>query len=440
LPEFPLFLDVDLSLYIPGLLLTGALLILFVYHFFLYVQYKERIILFYSCYLFSLASYIGLYLYARYYYPGREEAFAYYLEEIANIAAIIFYCLFLVEAVAEWKNRFPLLFKSLDITIYITVVYCILLLVLGMLDYRYRLNEMTMTVLAIGIRVIFLILAIIAVPLLFPLKADVFIKMLKWGASIYLVMILIVMTATVMPSKKILHMDAIHWFFIGTLIDIVIFSIAMGFKIKSVFSRIMEMRNKISQDLHDEVGATLSGIALYSHLAQQQIKEAHNSKAEQSLDTIKNSAAQMVDRLSDIVWAVNPKNDSLPGLMKKVEEYALEMATVRKIKVKTNITDRLDEISLPMEYRKNIYLICKESINNAIKYSQGSDLLLEVMQDNRELDFVIADNGTGFDHGKIKRGNGLDNMLHRAAEMNADLDIFSEPGKGTTIRLKCKIT
>ena len=84
----------------------------------------------------------------------------------------------------------------------------------------------------------------------------------------------------------------------------------------------------------------------------------------------------MVNRLNDIVWSVNPEHNSLKNLMQKLEEYAIEMAAVKNIKVQVNAPESLAELQLPVESRHNIYLLVKEAINNAVKYSEAS--LLEL--------------------------------------------------------------
>ena len=121
--------------------------------------------------------------------------------------------------------------------------------------------------------------------------------------------------------------------------------------------RLSDVRNKISQDLHDEVGATLSGIALYAHLAQKQNSQNQSSKASESLDIINSNATAMVKKLSDIVWAVNPANDSFQQLMQRLEDYAKETGFPKGISTITRFNKEMAEIKLAMEIRKNIYLI-----------------------------------------------------------------------------------
>jgi len=118
----------------------------------------------------------------------------------------------------------------------------------------------------------------------------------------------------------------------------------------------------------------------------------------------------MVNKLNDIVWLINPDQDSLQKLIQRLEEYATDMAMIKTMQVKVNMPAHLQEHNLPVESRRNIYLFCKEAINNAVKYSQGTLLELNVKETGDKLEFSVADNGKGFDAVTVRRGNGLENM------------------------------
>jgi signal transduction histidine kinase len=148
----------------------------------------------------------------------------------------------------------------------------------------------------------------------------------------------------------------------------------------------------------------------------------------------------MVNKLNDIVWVVNPRHDSLRQLMQKLEEYALEMAVVKGIKVQSNIQTGIENLNLPMESRRNIYLICKEAINNAVKYSGASILEIRIYPIDHSVEFLIKDNGKGFNNTAIKKGDGLGNMQKRADEIGAKLILQSRENEGTSVSLHYKIT
>lgn len=204
--------------------------------------------------------------------------------------------------------------------------------------------------------------------------------------------------------------------------------------------KLANLRNKISQDLHDEVGATLSGIALYSYITRQQSDNNDQEQVAKSLGIIEKNATGMVKKLNDIVWAVNPAHDSLTSLMHRLEEYAIEAAAPKNISVKLSQDQELHTTKLSMDQRKNIYLICKESVNNAVKYSGATLISIKFSIEQNLLLVIISDNGQGFDLKEINRGNGLNNMEARASEINAVIKIESRPTFGTQVLLECKIT
>ncbi|MBE8712307.1 tetratricopeptide repeat-containing sensor histidine kinase [Sphingobacterium hungaricum] len=204
--------------------------------------------------------------------------------------------------------------------------------------------------------------------------------------------------------------------------------------------RLANLRTKISQDLHDEVGATLSGIAMYSYITKEQIKKQQHQDVDASLDLIKDNAGEMVAKLNDIVWAVNPAHDSLHALLFRLKEFALQLTAAKEINLQFAIPESLGDLKLSMQERKNSYLICKEAINNAVKYSQCQRLEIEVIASQNAIQFLIKDDGKGFEKSSAIYGNGLINMEHRAQEIDAKLTIDSSPNQGTTIKLNCKIT
>ena len=143
---------------------------------------------------------------------------------------------------------------------------------------------------------------------------------------------------------------------------------------------------------------------------------------------------------NDIVWAVNPHADNLYSLLERLKDFALQLTAVKDIKLVIDLSTSLSALKLSMEQRKNIYLICKESINNAVKYSNCTLISVEVYHQNKIIDIRLIDNGDGFLPDEIRTGNGLTNMLNRAKEIGATLSIDSLVGIGTSIKFICKIT
>mgnify|MGYP003823615375 CR=1 FL=1 len=202
---------------------------------------------------------------------------------------------------------------------------------------------------------------------------------------------------------------------------------------------ILNERLRISQDLHDEIGATLSGISMYSHIAKEQIKSQSRDVVLTSLSIMQESAGDMVNKLNDIVWLLNPDKAQLLQLLEKLEEYAGKMTNAKNIQVVTDIPAEISVLELPIEARRNLYLIFKEAINNAVKYSQATTLSILVKALDHTVEFELKDNGIGFDREHVGRGNGLNNMQSRANEIGATLHLDTSPGRGTRLFLTYRL-
>jgi signal transduction histidine kinase len=162
--------------------------------------------------------------------------------------------------------------------------------------------------------------------------------------------------------------------------------------------------------------------------------------AKYAANIIQDSAAEMVYKLNDVVWLINPDKGSLQDLIDKLAEYAHKLCLAKNMKADVQVKGELDYLKLPIGTRRNIYLFCREAINNGAKYSKATILSMEVILHANILKIIIQDNGVGFDMSNVKRGNGLDNMLKRADEMGADVEIQSAPLQGCTILFGLKIT
>ncbi|RZM27806.1 MAG: tetratricopeptide repeat-containing sensor histidine kinase [Pedobacter sp.] len=240
-------------------------------------------------------------------------------------------------------------------------------------------------------------------------------------------------------TKQEKRIATIRFYFIVALILLLSAAFGAYYYYNRQRVKVMELRNKISQDLHDEVGATLSGINLYAHMARTQCEEQDQSGASRSLNIINTNAKDMIKKLSDIVWAVSPSNDSLEELMQRLEAYAVEAGFPKGIRVSVIHDEQLFKVKLSMEFRKNIYLLSVEAVNNAIKHSNCSILTINTMLLGRRLHLCITDDGMGLSTEKASKGNGLDIMKRRASEIKADLKITSD-NSGTVVKLICKLT
>ena len=194
----------------------------------------------------------------------------------------------------------------------------------------------------------------------------------------------------------------------------------------------LELRNQIAADLHDEVGSSLSSIHMLSQIATQQPggDTAHND----ILARMSTNAKETMDKMGDIVWMIKPGESEGSGLKQRMERFTYEICSSKNIDTTLEM-EVLEKVKLTMEQRKNLYLIFKEALNNAVKYSGTEKVEVKVTSQNKQLELLVKDYGKGFNPETTGRGNGLDNMKNRAKELNGHLEIITASGNGTTVQL-----
>lgn len=193
----------------------------------------------------------------------------------------------------------------------------------------------------------------------------------------------------------------------------------------------LELRNQIAADLHDEVGSSLSSIHMLSQMANSNVE---NNTQKNILDKVSTNAKETMDRMSDIVWMIKPGETEGGSLKQRMERFAHEICSGKNIALRMDIA-AVENIKLTMGQRKNVYLIFKEAINNAVKYSGAEKIEIKALLQNKQLELLVRDHGKGFEQITVRRGNGLDNMKNRAKECSGDLEIISSAGGGTEIKL-----
>jgi ligand-binding sensor domain-containing protein len=193
------------------------------------------------------------------------------------------------------------------------------------------------------------------------------------------------------------------------------------------------VRNEISKDLHDDVGSTLSSISILSQVAKNKLLEGHEEESSSIMTKINSYSQEMVEKMGDIVWAVNPGNDTIKDIIPRLNFFFIETCSSKGILLQFSTDSAVEKRILSMQGRKNIYLICKEAINNAIKYSDCRRILVEIRQVGYRFEISISDDGKGFDTMAPRQGNGLTNIQIRAAELKGVLELFSMAGHTSVI-------
>lgn len=190
------------------------------------------------------------------------------------------------------------------------------------------------------------------------------------------------------------------------------------------------MRNTIARDLHDDIGSALSSINILSQVALSE----KDGNAQTYLQRIGDQSTRMMEDMGDIVWSINPRNDSMNQIITRMREFAVEILESKN--VECHFSEEVEEgLTLDADQRKNLFLVFKESVNNAAKYSNARQIEIRLHQQDHALLLSVKDDGRGFDEREIKTGNGLRNMRERAKEINGTITLKSVVDQGTEVSL-----
>jgi len=222
------------------------------------------------------------------------------------------------------------------------------------------------------------------------------------------------------------------WWFIGLL------ALSMGVIVFCLFKyriaqlkKLQNMRNNISRNLHDDIGASLSNIGILNELAKRNL-EQDRVKAKDYLNRAAEDIQHISENLGDIVWNINPQFDNINNLFIRMKRYAADMAEGRNIICEFHFPVEAD-IDFSMEKRRNFYLLYKEAVNNMVKHSEAKTASISITLSAASLNLIVKDDGKGFNVGDLIEGNGLQNMKQRAGQLGGELKINSNPGKGTIL-------
>jgi hypothetical protein len=191
-----------------------------------------------------------------------------------------------------------------------------------------------------------------------------------------------------------------------------------------------EIRKNIATDLHDDLGSTLNSVKVFTNLAISGVKQ------EESLQQVKDNLSEATMSLRDMIWVLDDSLDTLDELVTRLKQFALPITAASNMEFIVTAGSDVNARTLSKEEKRNLFLICKEAINNSIKYSGASQITVEITPAGKKIQITIADNGKGFDEATIKKGYGLKNMQYRAEQIKYTVTMTSSAGKGTQICLR----
>jgi len=197
---------------------------------------------------------------------------------------------------------------------------------------------------------------------------------------------------------------------------------------------VVKVRNRVARDLHDDMGSTLSTINILSAMAKTKLN-VDPVKTSEYISKISENSQRMMEAMDDIVWSIKPQNDSMDKIIARMREFATNALEAKDIEFSFEIDEEVYKVKLPMDSRRDLFLIFKEAVNNLAKYSNTKKAKIQFTMQNSKLYMNVRDYGLGFELSHADSGNGLSNMQKRAENMKGKLNIISKHMEGTDVML-----
>jgi signal transduction histidine kinase len=228
----------------------------------------------------------------------------------------------------------------------------------------------------------------------------------------------------------------VFFFFVFTVLVFILYMIRFQ-QLKQRY-RIEKLRFHIARDLHDDIGSTLGSINILSQTARRRLdKQLPAEEISPIFHTIGKSAENTLEAMDDIVWSINPGKDKVEDLLIRIREFAIPLLEGKGLDFQISFEGN-DHEPLPMDLRRNVFLICKEAVYNVLRHSEASHVQVLLKRSHHHLILKVEDNGSGFDVHAASSRNGLKNMQNRAALVNGVLTIHSSEA-GTRILFEAPI-
>lgn len=222
-----------------------------------------------------------------------------------------------------------------------------------------------------------------------------------------------------------------RWWFVLTIAGMLLMPPALWYRLRLERQLAMErLRARIATDLHDDLGAGLTQVSLYSEL----IRRASEPQVAAWAERVGEQARSLSEGMRDIIWAVDPQRESWDALELRMKDHAAELLSPHGIAFVMNSAGPR-AVTLSAEIRRNVLFVFKEAIHNAVRHARCRRIEVQCRLSPRRLRLTIRDDGQGFDLTRLVPGNGLRNLQRRAAEMGAVAKVDSAPGLGTTVEL-----
>ena len=441
-------------------LASGILLLMIFYSLAAYVQYLNIEFIYYSAYAFCS----GLLLFSKSYLSMDHTAFNFFYEEYLDFIILCtgaFFYLIFVRKYLNSKVQYPRLDKLLRIAKSILII----LLVIFSAFYFFTEKYVILLILENYVIKVFLCLIGIVFIVYSLRRKSTLLKYLAAG-NISLVffsilsLCILVFDWTIFPgNRQTLLNRPLFYYELGIVLELVFFLSGLAYKNRrdiieqvkererfkldnerkefekqmAVMAAQQDERNRISADMHDELGSGVTAIRLMSEIVKSKMKQTSLPEIEK----ISNSANDLLGKMNTIIWTMKSSNDTLESLVAYIRAHAIEFFDSTPIDCIVHVAD-VPDVEMSGEKRRNIFLGVKEALNNIMKHSQADKVNIDITVVDDRLIIKIADNGIGIDKEKLRRfGNGLNNMKRRMQNIQGEFKI--ETDKGTILYFELPI-
>lgn len=438
-------------------LVCGLFLMMILFSFASYLSGGSTEFLYYSLYGLML----GAMLFSKSFYNNHTIAINYFIESyldfVLQSTGIIFYLLFM-QKFLDARKKHPFLYQVFNAGIIVLIFSILLFSIIHFFSNNFSLKNNIET-----FTKFFLTLILVPVVIVYSIRnwPDKILRYIAWGNFCMLVFSVLSQSLILVgksgQSTTSLLNNSLFFYEIGLLLEFIFFLIALSYKNRrqlieqtkererlrtenqlkeyekelAIYKAQQEERDRISADMHDELGSGMTAIRLMSEIAKNKMKE--NTPRE--IEKISESADDVLNKMNAIIWTMNSANDTVDNLVSYIRSYALEYFENTPISCKINTPQDIQPVELRGDKRRNIFLCIKETLNNALKHSQASEIKIDLSVSS-SLKVIIADNGIGIDLNNLRQfGTGIQNIRRRMQTIGGTVDIKNENGTLTVFEL-----
>ncbi len=448
--------DSHTNIHIFTYIFCGLLLMMILFSVSSFLQGANREFLYYALYAF----FSGSMLFTKAYYDFRATELSIFLESyldfIMQSLGVMFYLIFM-QRFLNTKTQHPFLYKFYNAGIILigiaTITYTILHYFTGLFYLQNTVETIT--------KILLLVMIIIFLFYSFRHWNNILFRYLFWGNLLLFIFSLISQVAVLFDKYfntfPGIFSSSLFYYEIGLFLELVLFLAGLNYKNNrriieetkerenlkaqnklqeyekqlAVLTAQQQERERISADMHDELGAGMTAIRLMSEIARNKMKE--NTPVE--IEKISNSANDVLNKMNAIIWSMNSGNDTIDNLISYIRSYANEYFENTPIGCKIYIPENIPALTISGDKRRNLFLCIKETLNNALKHSEATGIEINISI-AAEIKVVIADNGKGINKETLRQfGNGLKNIARRMESIGGSFTIENNNGTVTTLIL-----